>query len=82
MSMVQDKTTKQIYALKVMLKSEICLHKQQANVIQEKNVMIQSYHPFILRLYTTFKDARKLYMLLEFVQVPFLCCSNSVLTQY
>eukprot|EP00602_Paraphysomonas_sp_CaronLab_P010418 CAMPEP_0185025144 /NCGR_PEP_ID=MMETSP1103-20130426/8214_1 /TAXON_ID=36769 /ORGANISM="Paraphysomonas bandaiensis, Strain Caron Lab Isolate" /LENGTH=758 /DNA_ID=CAMNT_0027558279 /DNA_START=58 /DNA_END=2331 /DNA_ORIENTATION=+ len=67
-SLVQHKTTKEVYALKAMIKAEIVMHKQQSNVVQEKNVMLQANHPFILRLHTTFKDSSRLYMLLEFVQ--------------
>lgn len=68
-SLVQEKGNKdQVYALKALIKSEIVQHKQEANVIQEKNVMLHSNHPFILRLYATFKDKARLYMLLEFVQ--------------
>jgi len=50
-SLVQDKKSKAVYALKAMMKSEIVAHKQQANVINEKDIMIKSNHPFILRLY-------------------------------
>lgn len=67
-TLVQDKTSKNVYALKAMLKSEIVAHKQQLNVLNEKNVMISCNHPFVLRLFQTFKDPKKLYMLLEFIQ--------------
>lgn len=67
-SLVQHKPTKNVYALKAMLKSEIVMHKQQKNVMQEKAVMMESDHPFLLKLHATFKDKTKLYMLLEFIQ--------------
>ena len=34
----------------------------------EKKILSAVDHPFIVKLYSTFHDARKLYMLLEFVQ--------------
>lgn len=67
-SLVQDVVSKRTFALKAMLKSEIVAHRQQNNVLNEKQVMIHCNHPFILKLYQTFKDERKLFMLLEFVQ--------------
>ena len=67
-SLVQEHYSKKIFALKTMLKTEIVAHKQQSNVLNEKNIMVECDHPFILRLFQTFKDERKLYMLFEFVQ--------------
>mmetsp|Transcript_20020 Transcript_20020/g.30469 ORF Transcript_20020/g.30469 Transcript_20020/m.30469 type:complete len:773 (-) Transcript_20020:766-3084(-) len=59
---------KQTYALKIMHKAEIVKHAQVKNVVQEKKLMSICVHPFILRLFTTFQDNHKLYLLLEFVQ--------------
>ena len=77
-TLVQHKTEKdpttrmgKVYALKAMLKSEIVQHKQQENVMQEKATMIVCSHPFILKLYQTFKDQYHLYMLLG----TYPCCS-------
>eukprot|EP01039_Chlorochromonas_danica_P006161 gene6162-6789_t len=68
-TLVQDKKNKNnVYALKALLKSEIVANKQQTNILNEKNIMITSNHPFILQLYQTYKDSKKLYMLLEFIQ--------------
>ena len=38
------------------------------NAVDEKNMMLAVDHDFILRLYTTYADEKRLYMLLEFVQ--------------
>ena len=66
-SLVQNsKDTGQVFALKALHKSEIVQHKQESNVMNEKNIMIMCHHPFILRLFDTYKDSHKLYMLLEF----------------
>jgi len=43
-------------------------YKQQANIINEKELLWKLDHPFIIRLYDTYKDADRLYMLLEVVQ--------------
>lgn len=67
-TLVKHPATKALYALKTMIKSEIVEAKQQMNVVQEKDIMLECYHPFILRLFATFQDKHRLYMLLEFVQ--------------
>eukprot|EP01041_Mallomonas_annulata_P005441 gene5441-10920_t len=66
-SLVQHLQEKKVYALKAMLKYQIVTNKQEKNVVQEKHVMAESDHPFILKLYSTFKDERYIYMLLEVI---------------
>ncbi|KUF97244.1 hypothetical protein AM588_10011330 [Phytophthora nicotianae] len=66
--LVRHKTTGVAYALKVLNKASVVAYKQQRNVVNEKSVMTQCNHPFLLKLYTTYKDAARLYLLIEFVQ--------------
>ncbi len=65
-SLVQDTVGKKVFALKAQHKKEIVQHKQQANVMNEKDIMLMCHHPFILALHNTYKDEHKLYMLLEY----------------
>jgi CRP-like cAMP-binding protein len=56
------------YAMKVIRKAQVVAFKQQKNVMNEKRIMARCDHPFILKLFETYQDARRLYLLLEFVQ--------------
>ncbi|KAI9999158.1 hypothetical protein PInf_003976 [Phytophthora infestans] len=66
--LVRHKPTGALYALKILNKASVVAYKQQRNVVNEKSVMTQCNHPFLLKLYTTYKDAARLYLLIEFVQ--------------
>ncbi|GBG25064.1 cGMP-dependent protein kinase 1 [Hondaea fermentalgiana] len=55
------------YALKMLQKAQIVAYRQQKNVMNEKNILMECDHPFILKLYKTFRDRHSLYFLLEVV---------------
>ncbi|GAB9477453.1 hypothetical protein Gpo141_00014529, partial [Globisporangium polare] len=48
--LVRHKTTGTAYAMKILSKANIVAYKQQKNVMNEKNIMAQCNHPFILKL--------------------------------
>lgn len=58
----------QVFALKIMQKAQIVACKQKHNVMNEKVILSQCSHPFILKLHQTFKDETRLYLLMELVQ--------------
>lgn len=64
----EDKVNGGLYALKIISKKKVIEYGQKLNVFNEKQVMQESDHPFILKLYATFKDPMNIYMLLELVQ--------------
>jgi hypothetical protein len=61
--------TKRKFAMKVLQKAQIVHLRQQSNIMNERNLMMRIDHPFILKLYDTYRDSERLYMLLELVQV-------------
>jgi len=55
----------QVYALKCMRKGQLIALQQVEHVMNEKTLLEQCDHPFILRLFATYQDADEIYMLLE-----------------
>ena len=51
-----------------MQKAQIVASHQQRNIMNEKNIVAECDHPFILKLMKTFADENSLFMLLELVQ--------------
>ncbi|GAB5354167.1 hypothetical protein AAMO2058_000096400 [Amorphochlora amoebiformis] len=56
---------KNVFALKMISKAHVVAHSQQAHHVSEKKVMMQLKHPFLVKLFATFKDKENVYMLLE-----------------
>ena len=56
-----------VFALKIMKKSEVVRLKQVEHIKNEKEILSEVNHPFIVTLYCAFQDERNLYMLLEFI---------------
>lgn len=61
----ETKNPSKTYALKSVNKVSIVKSGQQRHIISEKKVMASLNHPFLIKLYATFKDQNNLYFLLE-----------------
>jgi hypothetical protein len=63
--LVQDRNTEITYALKAVSKAQIVQTGQQGHVMSEKKAMQMFDHPFLIKLFATYKDKNRLYFLLE-----------------
>ncbi|XP_020614640.1 cGMP-dependent protein kinase 1-like isoform X2 [Orbicella faveolata] len=63
--LIQLANDKRTFALKTLKKHHIVETRQQDHIMSEKKIMMEANCPFIVRLYTTFKNSKYLYMLLE-----------------
>ena len=66
--LMRHKVTNRPYALKAMQKARVVATRQQENVVNEKKLLQECAHPYILRIESTMQDADCLYLLLEFLQ--------------
>ncbi|XP_021102023.1 cAMP-dependent protein kinase catalytic subunit PRKX isoform X1 [Heterocephalus glaber] len=65
--LVKEKAAKHFFALKVMSIPDVIRLKQEQHVHNEKSVLKEVSHPFLIKLFWTCHDARFLYMLMEYV---------------
>lgn len=66
---VRYKKTRAIYAMKIMLKSEMIKKNQVTHIRAERDVMaLMDGSPWIVKLVFSFQDAHKLYLVMEFLQ--------------
>ncbi|XP_042302153.1 cGMP-dependent protein kinase 2-like isoform X2 [Sceloporus undulatus] len=64
----EEGASERLFALKRLRKDHVVQKRQQEHVLMEKQVLLQSRCPFIVRLFATFRDSRHVYLLLEFCQ--------------
>ena len=66
--LVQHRKNKEdFYAMKILQKAQVVAYRQQANVVNEKEIVAAANHPFILKLICSHNDQNCLYMVLELV---------------
>ena len=58
----------QYVALKVLKKAEVIKMRQLEHTVNERAILAQIEHPFLVKLYGTFQDSENVYFLLEYIQ--------------
>ena len=53
--MVLHRPSACVFALKMLQKTQVVLHKQQVNIVNERELLMRLSHPFIIKLYDTFR---------------------------
>jgi serine/threonine protein kinase len=62
--LVRSKEDKQVYAMKVLKKKYIVEKNQEKNIMNEKSILSDLNHPFLVKLKECFQDEKKLYFVL------------------
>ena len=66
-ALIEHRRTGKTYALKRMEKKTIEQLKQKTHIMNEKKILQEMDHPFIIQLHATYKDKGCLYMVTELV---------------
>lgn len=66
--LVQSKHNQRFYAIKVLKKAQVVKMKQVEHTNDERRMLSDVKHPFLITLWGTFQDVRNLYMVMDFVE--------------
>ena len=66
--LVQSKHNQRFYAIKVLKKGQVVKMKQVEHTNDERRMLSQVKHPFLITLWGTFQDSKNLYMVMDFVE--------------
>lgn len=64
--LVRKKDSEKIYAMKIIKKSRISKPKHEEHVFNERNILIDMKHPFIITMDYSFQSEKKLFFVLEY----------------
>lgn len=66
-TLCENKKTKEVFAIKSVHKNRLMKAHRVSTVVNERNVLMNIHHPFIVHLYFAFQTASKVYMGMEYV---------------
>lgn len=66
--LVQSKHNSRFYAVKVLKKAQVVKMKQVEHTNDERRMLQEVKHPFLVTLWGTFQDSKNLYMVMDFVE--------------
>lgn len=66
--LVQSRHNQRFYAVKVLKKAQVVKMKQVEHTNDERRMLAEVKHPFLITLWGTFQDAKNLYMVMDFVE--------------
>lgn len=89
--LVQSRHNSRFYAIKVLKKAQVVKMKQIEHTNDERRMLGEVKHPFLITLWGTFQDSKNLYMVMDFVEGGELfsllrksgvSCQNTILYHY
>lgn len=66
--LVQSRHNQRFYAVKVLKKQQVVKMKQVEHTNDERKMLAEVKHPFLITLWGTFQDSKNLYMVMDFVE--------------